>query len=205
MLSNANTRHLALLGPIRAKTEIYALISALRVKHRELKSDVAMQIYCEDLLGPDHVGGEYELCQELATISANRELIVHAQDAVIGTVGLSLLAYASRRTANVPAMIGGFGDFHVIRDSSEFSENAGIAVKVVRAGQWKGVGTPGTLLTDEQIAEMGRPAIESTMLVFGMLNRVRNWTAQQAEDLLSGRVFLGPNLLRMDLVDSFSD
>jgi hypothetical protein len=193
---------LAFVGPIQSKRDIYEMILAIRNADRTTAKGSPIYLYVEDLIGPDHVGGEYELARELLSLQSRRELLVHAQDSVIGTVGLSLLSFAQKRSANQPAMIGGFGDYSVVRDSYGVAVKKAIGVKVVRAGSWKGIGTPGTLLSDEQVAELGRPALESTLLLFKELQTVRKWSPPQSEELLSGKVFFGADLMRMKLVDS---
>lgn len=59
--------------------------------------------------------------------------------------------------ANDPtALVGSIGTFAVIHDLSKMAEEKGIKVHVIRAGEFKGVATAGTEVTDEQIKEYQR-------------------------------------------------
>jgi signal peptide peptidase SppA len=63
------------------------------------------------------------------------------------------LACIARKVIATPGSISGsIGCFMVFTDVSELARRVGISIKLVKTGKYKGTGTPGTEITDEQIA-----------------------------------------------------
>ena len=57
---------------------------------------------------------------------------------------------------NATALYGGMGTYGVLVDQSGTAEKLGLKVHVIRAGEYKGMGEPGTVITEEQLREAQR-------------------------------------------------
>lgn len=190
-----------LTGALTSKLQTVALTATLRKIDRALPDGSPMFIRLEDVSQSVHLGGEFELAQELISIRSRREIFAHFQDHAIGSIAVVTASLANRRTANQAAILGAFGDIAVLRDSSGLAKSEEIKINVVRAGAWKGVGTPGTAISPDQVAELGKPVIESTLMILETLQAVRKWNADQLNEILSGKMFLGAELVALGLID----
>ena len=191
-------------GRIASKSSIYELINALYKVDSKLPAGWPIQLHLEDLATDGQLGGEYELSSTIRVIKSRREVFVHAEDMCAGSAPMVALVCGSVRSANVPAVVGAFGDVRVLRDTSKKAETEGRKIHIVRAGAHKGAGTLGTPLTDEQLAELGRPTLEATELLLGELTAIRHWQTPQVAEIKSGRLFSGPDLIRLKLIQHFA-
>ncbi len=161
-------------------------------------------IHLEDLIAVQQMGGEFELNNQLRSIKSRRELYVHVVDVCAGTGPLAVLLCGTKRTANVPATIGGFGDVQVVRDTSEKEQTEGRKVIVIRAGQYKGVGTDGEPVSLDRLGALSQPVLDGIDLMFDELVQYRHWTTDQAAEVKSGKMFVGDDLTRLKFVQRFS-
>lgn len=200
----ARTARIVATGRVTSKGDIYSLIAALRNVDAKLPRGWPLMIHLEDFTALEQFGGEFELSAELLRIKRGRELFSHVQDSCIGTAPLTALLYADQRTANKVAAIGGFGDAVALIDSSGLAAKDGRTVRVIKAGEFKGAGTPGTVLTPEQLDVLSKPVIESVEIVLNELVSLRRWDAQQTAEIKSGKVFIGDDLTRLRLIKNIA-
>jgi hypothetical protein len=92
----------------------------------------------------------------------------------------------------------------VVADSSKAAEKAGIEVHVVRAGAFKGTGTPGTKITDEQLADMDTTVSGLNQFFLQAVESGRSLSREQVITLADGRCHLASEAKRLDLIDDVS-
>lgn len=106
------------------------------------------------------------------------------------------------------SMLGSIGVYSVMYDRSEQAKMDGIKVCVVKAGAMKGAGTPGTPITDEQLAESQKVVNKFYGMFVDGVAQGRKIAADAAGALADGRVYLGADAVAAKLADavgSFDD
>lgn len=102
------------------------------------------------------VAGNQTLCQDVATFASQKPLYVHVED-MCASAAVAVASQATKRYANIgKAIYGSIGTYGMLIDSSQMADKLGIQVHVIRAGEFKGMGTAGTKVTDSHLAEMQR-------------------------------------------------
>ncbi len=101
-------------------------------------------------------------------------------------------------------MIGSIGTYAVVSDMSGMAEQAGVKVHVVRAGEFKGTGVPGTEVTDEQLSEVQRLIDSRNDFFLRAVSAGRNMPIAQVRELADGRVHPAKEALSLNLIDSIS-
>ena len=113
-----------------------------------------------------------------------------------------LASQARKVYANQPtAMVGSIGTYAVLYDMSGMAAKDGIKVHVIRAGQHKGAGTPGTEITPDQLAMQQRmvDALNESFLQAVATGRGMSIDAVRA--IATGELFLAPRALELGLID----
>jgi len=146
------------------------------------------------------VAGTADLAEEVA--KADKQKPVHAYIEDLGASAAYWVASQARAIyANETALVGSIGTFMILNDSSKRAEKLGIQVHVVRAGEFKGSGTPGTEITDEQLAEW-QGLVESINSHFLKAVRTgRKMSTARVKQLADGRVHVGEHAKALGLVD----
>ena len=112
-----------------------------------------------------------------------------------------IASQATRVVANSTAAIGSIGVYGVLPDSSRRAENSGVRMHVVKAGEFKGAGVPGTHVTDSQLAEMQREIDGVYEEFLAGVARGRGISVDQARALGDGRVHPARAALELGLID----
>lgn len=147
------------------------------------------------------VAGTTDLADDIRAAATQKPTFAYIQD--LGASGAYWLAsQATRVSANATGLVGSIGVFSVVEDSSKAAADAGVKVHVVRFGEMKGVATPGTEVTDEQLAYM-QARIDS----FGQdfvraIAQGRQLSDARAAELADGRVHKGAEALKLGLIDA---
>jgi len=103
--------------------------------------------------------------------------------------------------ANAGAAVGSIGTYMVVRDSSGAYQKSGIKTFVVRAGEHKGTGTPGTEITAEQLAVLQKYVDDTNAPFVAAVARGRKLSPEQAAKLADGRVYVGQAAVDAKLID----
>lgn len=100
------------------------------------------------------------------------------------------------------AVVGSLGAYMVVEDSSEAMEKLGITRRVIASGAFKGMGEPGTPVTEPQVAEVQRNIdAMAAWYVRKTLIEGRKMTAEQAAKIADGRVWIGDESRDIGLVE----
>lgn len=100
------------------------------------------------------VSGTDDLAADVKAARRQKPVYAHADD-LLASAAYWVASQADKITANSPtALVGSIGTLQVVQDISAAAEKAGIRTLVFATGALKGMGTPGTPITDEQAAHL---------------------------------------------------
>lgn len=144
------------------------------------------------------VAGTQELAEDVKNFG--KPTMAFCSD-LTASAGYWVASQCDTIVANEMAMVGSIGVYSVAIDSSEAAAKKGFAVYVIKAGEHKGDGTPGTPITEEQLAENQK--IINTLGDY-FVNAVatgRGIDGGQAKSLADGRIHLAKDALALGLID----
>ncbi len=134
-----------------------------------------------------------------AMVRAGKPVVTH-----IGGLGASLgymiASQSSKIIANKSAMVGSIGVIASVTDWTKYLEDFGVKIEVFtnKEAKFKGLGTVGTSLNDEQRNHL-QSKVDSSFTVFkDMVTRAR---PQVKAEAMQGQVFRGDEARGMGLVD----
>jgi signal peptide peptidase SppA len=126
----------------------------VRREIRDAKADPRVSGICLVIDSPGGtVAGTQELADDVAAAAKIKPLYAQVED-LCASAAYWIASQAARIYANRSALLGAIGTYSVVCDESGAAKKDGVKVHVVRAGDFKGVGTPGTEITDEHLQYM---------------------------------------------------
>lgn len=146
------------------------------------------------------VSGTGDLADDVAAANKQKPVVAFVED--LGASAAYWIASQARQVfANRTALVGSIGTFAVIEDLSSRAAALGIKVHVIRAGAFKGAGTPGTEITPSQLAEWQRVVDQSNAFFLEAVARGRRLPLGRVQELADGRVHLAADAQRLGLID----
>ena len=112
-----------------------------------------------------------------------------------------LAAAADEIVAEPDAAVGSIGVYAVLRDLSGMAEQAGVKVHVLRSGPHKGVGTPGELITDEQLSQAQELVDDLSAGFVRAIAEGRGMSLEAASAVATGAAWVASRAKGMGLVD----
>ena len=112
-----------------------------------------------------------------------------------------LAAQADVVEANASAMVGSIGVYRVMIDSSEAYAEEGLTVHVVKSGNHKGTGTPGAVITDEELEEEQRLIDQAAGMFVEAVARGRGMSIADVSALATGQTWFAHDAKRLGLID----
>lgn len=173
---------------------------------REIRKAAADQSIAGILLSIDSPGGTVSGTSELAADvrSANKikPVWAYAED-TMASAAYWTGSQASRIVANTDtALIGSIGAIQVIHDISSLTEQKGIKTLVFATGPLKGLGTPGSKVTDEQAAHV-QGLIDGVQESFdAAVKQGRGMSVKELAAVRHGGVLRAPDALNARLIDA---
>lgn len=146
------------------------------------------------------VAGTEDLGSDIAAAAARKPVHGYIED-LCASAGYWCGSQTARITANATALVGSIGTFCVVYDLSKFAEAEGVKVHVVKAGEFKGTGVPGTEITDAQLAEYQRMVNGLNDHFLAAVKNGRQMKAGQVKELADGRVHLAAEARSLGLID----
>lgn len=146
------------------------------------------------------VAGTQDLAADVAAVAKQKPLFAMIED--MGASAAYWVASQARKVyANATAMVGSIGTFAVIHDVTGMAAQMGVKVHVIRAGAFKGAGTPGTEITADQLAEWQRIVDELNEHFLRGVMGGRRMTLTKVRELADGRVHVGVAAEALGLID----
>jgi ClpP class serine protease len=97
------------------------------------------------------------------------------------------------------AQAGSIGTILTFLDQSEAYRKEGLKVQVIKAGRYKGMGTPGTSLTDDHMALLQE---KTNQINAAFQAHVQAHRPDVAKETMQGQMFLGQRAVDAGLADS---
>lgn len=142
-----------------------------------------------------------ELAQAVAAADAAKPCYAYVED--LGASAAYFVASQARKIlANRTALVGSIGTYIVLVDMSAAAEQAGIKVCVVKSGEHKGAGVPGTPISDEMLAETQRLVDDAHDLFVRAVASGRKLSLARTRELADGRVHTAPEAKTLGLIDA---
>lgn len=149
------------------------------------------------------VSGNEDLAADLRWLAT--KMPVHAFIEDLGASAAYWIAsQAERLSVNATGLVGSIGTYAVIEDSSGTAESLKLKVHVVRAGEFKGMGTPGTPVTEDQLKELQKTVDALNEHFLSAVEIGRKMTSKQVAKLADGGIHVGQEALTLGLVDAVS-
>jgi len=146
------------------------------------------------------VSGIPDLADDVARASKEKPVYAYIEDRG-ASAAYYVASQANKVFANANALIGSIGVFLVVEDSSAFAESEGIKVHVLRTGEFKGAGTPGTEVTEEHLTEFQATVDKLGNQFNEAVARGRRMGIQVVQALADGRVYVGADAIKVGLID----
>jgi ClpP class serine protease len=128
-----------------------------------------------------------------------KEVVAFVED-LAASAAYKIASQADRIVANRgEAVVGSLGTFLVVHDMSKAAEQEGIKVHVIKAGEFKGAGVPGTEITESQLTEWQAEVNEMSIAFREIVERGRG---KDLSELFDGRVFSASKAVSLGLIDS---
>jgi protease-4 len=193
-----------IVGVLMKRQTSLAAGTSTSMARRQIRNAVNNPNVNAIMLMIDSPGGQAAGTQELAddVLAASRQKPVTAFIEDLGaSAAFWIASQANQVFANATALVGAVGTFTVIEDSSEMADKLGVKVHVIKAGEFKGAGAPGTPVTEEQISEIQR--IVNTLNGFFVegIASGRGMSLEQASKIADGRVHVGREAQTLGLID----
>lgn len=149
------------------------------------------------------VSGTKELADEIVKARESKPVWAFCND-LTASAAYWIASQCDRVEANPTALVGSIGTYCVVVDSSKAAEKAGFEVHVVRAGTFKGMGTAGTEITDDQLAELDKQVVGLNQFFLQAVESGRSLSREQVASLADGRCHLAQQAKSLDLIDDVS-
>lgn len=145
--------------------------------------------------------GTAELANEVRAAAKKKTTWAYIED-LGASAAYWVASQASRVITNPTGMVGSIGTFMVMHDLSAMAEKEGVKVHVIRAGEYKGAGTPGTEVTEAQIAHYQGIVDSLNEHFLRAVADGRSMPLKQVRELADGRVHVGQAAKSLGLVDA---
>ena len=157
------------------------------------------------MLMMDSPGGTVAGVQALGDVinAFPKNITAHVSD-LCASAAYWLASQTDAISASRSAEVGSIGVYGVVRDTSAAHAAAGVTVHVVASGDHKGVGVPGTPVTDEQLAEIRRGITDMAAGFVADVARGRSTSATKINESADGRVWSASDSLARGLIDSIT-
>jgi signal peptide peptidase SppA len=151
--------------------------------------------------GGGTVAGTDDLWLTLRDATRRKPCWVFCED-ITASAAYYVATAAHRVISNASCEIGSLGTIYVFADTSELLSRAGVRVVVIATGPLKGVGCPGTALTEEGRAELQREADFHGRQFMSRVAEGRGWSMIRTKELFTGRIWHAKEALQHGLIDA---
>ena len=146
------------------------------------------------------VAGTVDLADDVAAAAKKKPVYAYIED-----LGASAAYWIASQTtavyANRSAEVGSIGVFMTVTDWSKWAEKEGAEVHVLRYGDFKGAGIPGTEITEAQLAQWQRSVDHFGGMFVAAVAAGRRLNLAQAKQLADGRVHDAEAAHSLKLID----
>lgn len=149
------------------------------------------------------VAGTKELADAVSSANAKKPVIAFCND-LTASAAYWIASQCGSIEASETTFVGSIGTYCVVADSSAAAEKIGVKVHVVRAGELKGMGTPGTEITEDQLAEVQNQVFGLNQFFLDAVSTGRKIDMASVSKIADGRVHLAGEAQKLGLIDKVS-
>lgn len=146
------------------------------------------------------VSGTKDLADDVAQAAKRKPVYTFFED-LGASAAYWVGSQASKVFTNPTGIVGSIGTYMVIEDLSGMAQQMGVKIHVIRAGEFKGAGTPGTEITDAQLAEWQRVIDALNDQFIRGVAQGRGLSLKAVRELADGRAHVGAAAAALSLVD----
>jgi signal peptide peptidase SppA len=202
MSSENSVAVLELVGPL-VKGDAWCGTSTgeIRGRLRRAVEDPAVKAILLHVDSPGGMAaGTGDLADEVAAAARVKPVVGYIED-LCASAAYWIASQATRLFANPTAIVGSIGTYGVAVDSSRAAAGMGVVVHIIRAGEFKGAGEPGTEITAEQLAEFQQVVDAVNSHFLAAVARGRRMSPATVEAIADGRVLVGDQAEAAGLID----
>jgi signal peptide peptidase SppA len=144
--------------------------------------------------------GTMDLADDVYELAKVKPVCVYA-DGLMASAAMWVGSQGTEISAGADALVGSVGTYAVVYDVSKWAEAEGIKAHVIRAGEFKGAATPGTEVTDKQLAEYQRIVDALNQNFLDGLSRGRRMSGEQVKAVNDGRIHPAADAKKLGLID----
>lgn len=146
------------------------------------------------------VAGTADLANDVREAAKAKPVYAHTED-ICASACMWVASQASKVYAGATSLVGSIGTYSAIADYSKAAELAGIKVHVLRAGDFKGAGEPGTEVTAEQLANWQRIVDDLNEHFLKGVAKGRAMSLDAVRKIADGRVHIAAEAQKLGLID----
>jgi signal peptide peptidase SppA len=146
------------------------------------------------------VSGTEALATEVAKATAKKPTYAFIED-LGASAAYWVASQAEKIFTNATGIVGSIGTFGIVYDYHVAAAAQGIEVLVIRAGEFKGAGVPGTKITASQIDDIQRRIDQLNDQFIAGVAIGRKMSTDQVKALATGQVHVGQAAVDLKLVD----
>lgn len=146
------------------------------------------------------VAGTVDLADEIASAKKKKPVYAYIED-LGASAAYWIASQADKVYANRSAEVGSIGVFMAVTDWSAFAEKEGAKVHVIRFGDFKGAGMPGTEVTEAQLAEWQKSVNNYGDMFIEAIATGRGMSTAQVRQLADGRIHGAQAAADLKLID----
>lgn len=146
------------------------------------------------------VAGTADLAAEVNRTKARKPVYAYIED-LGASAAYWVASQATKVFTNQTGIVGSIGTYMQVIDYRRAADQLGMTVHVIRAGNMKGAGTPGTEITPEQLADFQRLVNALNDQFLSGVAAGRNLPLETVRGLATGQTWVGQEAVTQKLVD----
>lgn len=207
--NNYNIAVLQLKGTLAKQADSMSLSTSTirfrqQVRDAERRDDIDGVMLVTDTPGGT-VAGTFDASRDLKSLAAKKPVVTYVED-MMSSAGYWIGSSVSQIIANnETAMVGSIGTYLSVYDWSKAFEKEGIKAVVIKTGELKAAGVPGTEITEKQI-EYFQGIVNKHQAQFDKSVRAnRSLSADELKQVNTGGVFVAEEAKDLKLIDSIGN
>lgn len=146
------------------------------------------------------VSGTKELADDVAKVAKSKPVYVQVEDYCC-SAAYWVASQATKIFSNPTGQSACIGTYMVVDDTSQMYLEAGIKTYVIRAGEFKGAGVPGTEITEAQLAHWQECVNDLNDFFIQAVSKGRRVALGKAKEWADGRSHIASKCLAMGIID----
>jgi signal peptide peptidase SppA len=149
------------------------------------------------------VGGAFDLAKKIYEINKIKPITAFVDD-IADSAAYLQVSQADKIFVSRNAEVGSIGVYTVLLDSSAYEEKLGFKYKILKSGKYKGAGTEGLPLKDDELGDLQNRINSIHKLFVADVARGRNLNIEDVAKIADGRVFSPDEAMELGLIDGIS-